>query len=252
MIGSAVGPHPYPMIVRDFQSVIGGEAREQMLDEAGRLPGDRGGLRRRRLQRHRACSIPSCDDEASSWSASRRAARARRRPARAPRSGWRPGRAARLALLRAAGRRRPDRRGALDLGRARLPRRRPGARPPADSGRARYAAHRRRGARRLPALLPSRRASSRRSSPPTRSPSWAARRRALGAGRVVWSASRAGATRTSTRPRGPGARCLTGRPGSRRPSAGRAGRSSSPTPWAATRTRTPAPRTRPCWPGTRT
>ncbi len=38
LIGSAVGPHPYPRIVRDFQSVIGAEAREQILAEEGRLP----------------------------------------------------------------------------------------------------------------------------------------------------------------------------------------------------------------------
>jgi len=38
MLGSVVGPHPYPMIVRDFQSVIGREAREQMLETEGRLP----------------------------------------------------------------------------------------------------------------------------------------------------------------------------------------------------------------------
>ena len=38
IIGSAVGPHPYPMMVREFQSVIGREARAQMLAEVGRLP----------------------------------------------------------------------------------------------------------------------------------------------------------------------------------------------------------------------
>ncbi|SVB55794.1 uncharacterized protein METZ01_LOCUS208648, partial [marine metagenome] len=38
LIGSVVGPHPYPMIVRDYQRVIGREAREQMLSHAGRLP----------------------------------------------------------------------------------------------------------------------------------------------------------------------------------------------------------------------
>ncbi len=38
IIGTAAGPHPYPMLVRDFQSVIGREAREQMLDREGRLP----------------------------------------------------------------------------------------------------------------------------------------------------------------------------------------------------------------------
>ncbi len=38
LLGSVLGPHPYPMMVRDFQSVIGREARQQMLDEIGRLP----------------------------------------------------------------------------------------------------------------------------------------------------------------------------------------------------------------------
>ena len=38
IIGSVVGPHPYPMMVRDFQSVIGREARQQMLDSTGHLP----------------------------------------------------------------------------------------------------------------------------------------------------------------------------------------------------------------------
>jgi tryptophan synthase beta subunit len=38
IIGSAIGPHPFPTIVRDFQSVIGKEARAQMLDQAGKLP----------------------------------------------------------------------------------------------------------------------------------------------------------------------------------------------------------------------
>jgi len=38
VIGSAVGPHPYPLMVREFQSVIGREARAQMRVETGRLP----------------------------------------------------------------------------------------------------------------------------------------------------------------------------------------------------------------------
>jgi len=38
LIGSVAGPHPYPMIVRDFQSVIGKEARRQILKQEGRLP----------------------------------------------------------------------------------------------------------------------------------------------------------------------------------------------------------------------
>lgn len=37
-IGSVVGPHPFPMMVRDFQSIIGKEARAQFLEEQGRLP----------------------------------------------------------------------------------------------------------------------------------------------------------------------------------------------------------------------
>ncbi len=37
-VGSVAGPHPYPLIVRDFQAVIGKEARKQMLAQAGRLP----------------------------------------------------------------------------------------------------------------------------------------------------------------------------------------------------------------------
>jgi tryptophan synthase beta chain len=38
IIGSVVGPHPFPVMVRDFQSVIGKEARQQCLGEVGRLP----------------------------------------------------------------------------------------------------------------------------------------------------------------------------------------------------------------------
>jgi len=38
IIGSVVGPHPFPMIVRDFQTVVGREAREQIMRKEGRLP----------------------------------------------------------------------------------------------------------------------------------------------------------------------------------------------------------------------
>jgi tryptophan synthase beta chain len=38
VIGSVAGPHPYPVMVRDFQKVIGEEARSQILNETGRLP----------------------------------------------------------------------------------------------------------------------------------------------------------------------------------------------------------------------
>jgi tryptophan synthase beta chain len=38
LLGSVLGPHPYPLMVREFQSVIGREARAQMLTQTGRLP----------------------------------------------------------------------------------------------------------------------------------------------------------------------------------------------------------------------
>jgi tryptophan synthase beta chain len=38
LLGSALGPHPYPLMVRDFQSIIGRETREQILQKEGRLP----------------------------------------------------------------------------------------------------------------------------------------------------------------------------------------------------------------------
>jgi tryptophan synthase beta chain len=38
ILGSALGPHPYPLMVRDYQSVIGREARAQILEQEGRLP----------------------------------------------------------------------------------------------------------------------------------------------------------------------------------------------------------------------
>ena len=37
-IGTVAGPHPYPAMVRDFQSIIGKEAREQILEVEGKLP----------------------------------------------------------------------------------------------------------------------------------------------------------------------------------------------------------------------
>src|SRR5690606_28757754 len=41
IIGSVMGPHPFPMIVRDFQSVIGNETKKQYLEKEGKLPEDR-------------------------------------------------------------------------------------------------------------------------------------------------------------------------------------------------------------------
>jgi len=40
MLGTVAGPHPFPSLVRDFQSVIGSEARQQILQQAGRLPNE--------------------------------------------------------------------------------------------------------------------------------------------------------------------------------------------------------------------
>ncbi len=124
LIGTAAGPHPYPEMVRDFQSVIGSEARAQILEQAGRLPDliiacvgggsnaiglfhpfldDSAGRDRRRRGgrprafRHRALRLDEC------------------RPA---------GRAARQPHLSAAERGRADTRRPFDLGRARLSRRR--------------------------------------------------------------------------------------------------------------------------------
>ena len=127
-IGSVMGPHPFPMMVRDFQRVIGVEAREQILARAGRLPdaviacvgggsnaigafhafiGDAG------------VRLIGC--EAGGDGLRHRAARGDdvRRVGRGD---------PRHADLPAAGRRRPDAAHALDLRRARLPGRRPRAR----------------------------------------------------------------------------------------------------------------------------
>ncbi|MBY8854000.1 tryptophan synthase subunit beta, partial [Saccharothrix sp. MB29] len=38
LLGTAAGPHPFPVLVRDFHRVIGIEARQQVLEKAGRLP----------------------------------------------------------------------------------------------------------------------------------------------------------------------------------------------------------------------
>ena len=38
VLGSVMGPHPFPMVVRDFQSVIGKEIKAQLLEKEGRLP----------------------------------------------------------------------------------------------------------------------------------------------------------------------------------------------------------------------
>jgi tryptophan synthase beta subunit len=59
IIGTAAGPHPYPELVRDFQSVIGKEARAQMLEPHRPPARPAGGGDRRRLERASACSTRS-------------------------------------------------------------------------------------------------------------------------------------------------------------------------------------------------
>jgi hypothetical protein len=169
MIGSCVGPAPYPAIVRDLQRVIGDEARAQMLEREGRLPA-----------RVIACVGGGSNAIGRSPRSSPTRGRADRRrgrrrgdrhrpPRRAADRRRAPGRPARLALGGDAGRGRPDPRGALDLGRARLPGSGPEHAWLRDSGRARYEAVT--DARRSRRSASSRawRASSRRSRPRTRS-----------------------------------------------------------------------------------
>ena len=57
LLGSALGPHPYPLMVRDFQSVIGRETREQILEKEGRLARLSGRLRGWRIEFNR--HVPS-------------------------------------------------------------------------------------------------------------------------------------------------------------------------------------------------
>ncbi|GGC15154.1 hypothetical protein GCM10011494_37480 [Novosphingobium endophyticum] len=115
IIGTAAGPHPYPELVRDFQSVIGTETREQILEAEGRLPDmlvasvpPLPRRSRRRDGRHRG-----------------RGPRHRERPARRQPDGRTPRHPPRQQDLPAAGRGRPDHRGALDQRRPRLSRPRP-------------------------------------------------------------------------------------------------------------------------------
>ena len=130
LIGTVTGPHPFPEMVRDFHKIIGEEAREQVLELTGRLPDAviacvGGGSNamgifhrvHRRMPGVRLVGVEAGGDGH------------RVGPARgALRLDGHPGRAARRDELPPAGRRRPDRRVALDLGRPRLPGRRARAR----------------------------------------------------------------------------------------------------------------------------
>jgi tryptophan synthase beta chain len=124
IIGTAAGPHPYPELVRDFQSVIGKEARAQMLERTGRLPdllvaAIGGGSNAIGLFH------PFLDDASCRCLASRRRAWPRQGTRRQPRRRT-PRHPPRQQDLSAAGRGRPDHRRPLDQRRARLSRHRAG------------------------------------------------------------------------------------------------------------------------------
>ena len=147
LLGSALGPHPYPLMVREFQSIIGQEARQQILAQAGRLPDavlacigggsnaiglfdafiDDAGVR-----------LIGVEAGGEGITPGRHAARF---------SGGSPGRAAGHVDLRAAGRRRQHRADALGVGRPRLRGHRSRARDAARPGPGQLPLrHRRRGA----------------------------------------------------------------------------------------------------------
>ena len=126
-IGSVVGPHPYPLMVREFQRVIGDEARAQVLQAEGRLP-DLAVACAGAGPTPPGCSPASSTTTPSGWSGSRPAAAApARRPRRLPRPrrGRGPPRARSYVLQDPDGQILPD---PLGVGRPRLPRRRPRAR----------------------------------------------------------------------------------------------------------------------------
>ena len=153
VIGSCVGPAPFPALVRDLQRIIGDEARAQILEKTGRLP-----------DRVIACVgggsnaigtfVPFVDD--AGVAADRRRGGGRRDRHRAPRRAAHRRRARRRPARRLqrdhAGRGRPDPRGALDQRRPRLSGHRPRARVAArHRPRDVLRRDRRRGARRVQA-----------------------------------------------------------------------------------------------------
>ena len=157
LLGTAAGAHPFPAMVRYFHEVIGEEARAQILEQTGRLPDAVVRLHRRRLQRHR--HLPRLPRRPLGQDLRLRGRRRRRRN-RTPRGhhhARQARRAARRPLLPHAGRRRPDHRIALHLGRPGLPRRRPGALLPRRHRTGQLRAHHgQRGHGRVPAAVPHR------------------------------------------------------------------------------------------------
>ena len=133
-IGTVAGPHPYPAMVRDFQSVIGRETREQMIAQEGRLPDSLiacigGGSNAMGLFH------PFLDDrEVEIFGVEAAGHGVQSGLHAASLTGGKPGRAARQSHLPPDGRGRADRRRALDLGGPRLSGHRPRARVAARDG----------------------------------------------------------------------------------------------------------------------
>ena len=126
-IGTVAGPHPYPAMVRDFQSIIGNETREQMQEAEGRLPDSLiacigGGSNAMGLFH------PFLDDRQVEIYGVEAAGHGLEQAARGVGRRRQARRAARQPHLSADGRRRPDPGGAFDLGRPRLSRHRARAR----------------------------------------------------------------------------------------------------------------------------
>ena len=81
ILGSALGAHPYPTMVRNFQRVIGREARAQILEQEGRSADRDRGLRGRRIERHRhLLRLPRRQGRAADWRGGRRARHRAGRP----------------------------------------------------------------------------------------------------------------------------------------------------------------------------
>ena len=162
LIGSCVGPAPYPELVRELQRVIGREAREQFLAAEGRLPDAVVACVGGGSNAIGMFSDFVADDDVRLIGVEAAGA--------ASLGAGRTGRAARRALVAARRRGRPDPRRALDLGRPRLPRRRARARAAARLGPGRVRDRAPTTRRSPPSTASARpRGSSRRSSRRTRS-----------------------------------------------------------------------------------
>ena len=202
VFGTVAGPHPFPAMVRDFQRVIGDEAREQVLEREGRLPDAvlacvGGGSNAIGIF---TAFVPDDGVRLIGLEAGGDGVDTGRHAATI--TGGTPGRAARRAVLPAAGRERPDHRVALDQRRPRLSRRRPGALLPARHRPRRVPRrHRRRGDGGLRPALPHRghHPGDRVRARPRRRDE--ARQGARDRTRCCWSTSPAAATRTSRRRR---------------------------------------------------